>query len=165
MIDCCSFKENVASLIQRFANRWNHGSKVSTQGPLVWDLFVITQFKALMVVLLQVISSWVNTSSTSVTMGGLIVIVQCCYSLQRDSWSTPVMKSLWWEPESHLAANRSDGFKNHTDCFNSTQSTVLKGLEFGGVPDVLLINFVVFVVCFCPFLIYFWWRETWLQIL
>uniref|UniRef100_A0A669EEU7 Transmembrane protein 63A n=1 Tax=Oreochromis niloticus TaxID=8128 RepID=A0A669EEU7_ORENI len=86
-------------------------------------------------------------------MGGLIVIVQCCYSLQRDSWSTPVMKSLWWEPESHLAANRSDGFKNRTDCFNSTQSTVLKGLEFGGVPDVLLINFVVFVFLLIVFTI------------
>lgn len=152
MVDCCNFKENVASLIQRFANRGNHCSKVSTQGPLVRDLFVITQFKALMVVLPQVISSWVNMSSTSVTMRDLILIVQCFYSLQRDSWSTPVMKSLWWEHESHLPANRSDG----TVCFNSTQSTVLKGLEFGGVPAVLLINFVVFVVCFCPFLICFW---------
>lgn len=63
------------------------------------------------------------------------------------------MKSLWWEPESHLAANRSDGFKNRTDCFNSTQSTVLKGLEFGGVPDVLLINFVVFVFLLIVFTI------------
>uniref|UniRef100_A0AAX7T5X7 Transmembrane protein 63A n=1 Tax=Astatotilapia calliptera TaxID=8154 RepID=A0AAX7T5X7_ASTCA len=82
-------------------------------------------------------------------MRDLILIVQCFYSLQRDSWSTPVMKSLWWEQESHLPANRSDG----TVCFNSTQSTVLKGLEFGGVPAVLLINFVVFVILLIIFTI------------
>uniref|UniRef100_A0A7N6FFF8 Transmembrane protein 63A n=1 Tax=Anabas testudineus TaxID=64144 RepID=A0A7N6FFF8_ANATE len=32
-------------------------------------------------------------------------------------------------------------------CFTSTENTVLKGVQFGGVPVVLLIDFCVFLVC------------------
>ncbi|XP_036433047.1 LOW QUALITY PROTEIN: CSC1-like protein 1 [Colossoma macropomum] len=36
-------------------------------------------------------------------------------------------------------------------CFSATQSTVLKGVSFGGVPIVLLLNFVVFLVLLLVF--------------
>ncbi|XP_017579513.1 CSC1-like protein 1 [Pygocentrus nattereri] len=36
-------------------------------------------------------------------------------------------------------------------CFSATQSTVLKGVRFGGVPIVLLLNFVVFLVLLLVF--------------
>ena len=36
-------------------------------------------------------------------------------------------------------------------CFNATQSTVLKGVQFGGVPVVLLLDFIMFLVRVCVF--------------
>uniref|UniRef100_A0A671WX57 Transmembrane protein 63A n=1 Tax=Sparus aurata TaxID=8175 RepID=A0A671WX57_SPAAU len=36
--------------------------------------------------------------------------------------------------------------KDNSSCFSSTQSTVLKGVKFGGVPVVLLLDFCVFLV-------------------
>ncbi|KAM9354320.1 CSC1-like protein 1 [Pholidichthys leucotaenia] len=59
------------------------------------------------------------------------------------------MPSQSLEERSLVAADRSStsGILDYTDCFNSTEkSTVLAGLEFGGVPLVLLINFIVFLV-------------------
>uniref|UniRef100_A0A8C2ZAS8 Transmembrane protein 63A n=1 Tax=Cyclopterus lumpus TaxID=8103 RepID=A0A8C2ZAS8_CYCLU len=52
-----------------------------------------------------------------------------------------------------LASNGSNhsGFPDNTSCFSSTQSTVLKGVGFGGVPIVLLINFCVFLMLLIAF--------------
>uniref|UniRef100_A0A3Q0SIY5 Transmembrane protein 63A n=1 Tax=Amphilophus citrinellus TaxID=61819 RepID=A0A3Q0SIY5_AMPCI len=71
------------------------------------------------------------------------------------------MSSSWWEPEPPRVANGTSppGFLEDTDCFNSSQSTVLAGLEFGGVPVVLLIDFCVFVALLILFFIirkHFW---------
>ena len=46
------------------------------------------------------------------------------------------MSSLW-EP----AGNGS--------CYSPTQSAFLKDVQFGGVPVVLLLDFVLFLVCVC----------------
>ncbi|XP_063079482.1 CSC1-like protein 1 [Engraulis encrasicolus] len=48
----------------------------------------------------------------------------------------------WW---AGLSSNGSSQLDNMV-CFNATQSTVLKGLQFGGVPVVLLLDFIVFLV-------------------
>ncbi|KAL2082111.1 hypothetical protein ACEWY4_021929 [Coilia grayii] len=48
----------------------------------------------------------------------------------------------WW---AGLHSNGSAPGDNVV-CFNATQSTVLKGLQFGGVPVVLLLDFIVFLV-------------------
>ncbi|XP_071335090.1 CSC1-like protein 1 isoform X2 [Trachinotus anak] len=50
------------------------------------------------------------------------------------------MTYLWW-----LITNASD-FRDNSTCFSSTQSTVLNGGDFGGVPVVLLLDFSVFLV-------------------
>ncbi|KAL6095684.1 tmem63a [Pungitius sinensis] len=52
------------------------------------------------------------------------------------------MSSPWLEEWPLLASNRS----NISGCFTSTQSTVLKGIAFGGIPVVLLLDFCVFMV-------------------
>uniref|UniRef100_A0A668A4J2 Transmembrane protein 63A n=1 Tax=Myripristis murdjan TaxID=586833 RepID=A0A668A4J2_9TELE len=51
------------------------------------------------------------------------------------------MSLPWWE----LGTNSSSHVDN-SSCFSSTQSTVLKGVVFGGVHVVLLLDFIVFVV-------------------
>ncbi|XP_042247031.1 CSC1-like protein 1 [Thunnus maccoyii] len=58
------------------------------------------------------------------------------------------MPSVWWEQWPLLVTNGSSppGVLDNSSCFSSTQSTVLKGVSFGGVPVVLLINFSVFLV-------------------
>ncbi|XP_064195219.1 CSC1-like protein 1 isoform X1 [Anguilla rostrata] len=55
------------------------------------------------------------------------------------------MGSPWWERFSLLADNGTAG--NDTgSCFSATESTVLRGVNFGGVPVVLLLDFIVFMV-------------------
>ncbi|XP_069014492.1 CSC1-like protein 1 [Embiotoca jacksoni] len=58
------------------------------------------------------------------------------------------MLSLWWEQWLVLPSNGTSpsGTLDNKGCFSSTQSTVLTGLDFGGVPVVLLINFCVFLI-------------------
>lgn len=58
------------------------------------------------------------------------------------------MSSLWWEQWLLGVGNGSTPipFMNYSGCFSSTQSTVLKGVKFGGVPVVLLLDFCVFLV-------------------
>ncbi|XP_008311095.1 CSC1-like protein 1 [Cynoglossus semilaevis] len=53
------------------------------------------------------------------------------------------MASLWW-----LFPNNTNRlyFMDNATCLNSTHSTVLRGVPFGGVPVVLLLNFSVFLV-------------------
>ncbi|KAL4630590.1 CSC1-like protein 2 isoform X1 [Arapaima gigas] len=52
------------------------------------------------------------------------------------------MDSLWF----HLVDNGT-GPQNSSSCFSSTEgNTVLQGLPFGGVPVVLLLNFIFFLV-------------------
>uniref|UniRef100_A0A3Q2XXJ8 Transmembrane protein 63A n=1 Tax=Hippocampus comes TaxID=109280 RepID=A0A3Q2XXJ8_HIPCM len=58
------------------------------------------------------------------------------------------MSSWWWEQWSLVGSNGTTGSSGSKDktCFNSTQNTVLNGVQFGGVPVVLLLNFSVFLV-------------------
>uniref|UniRef100_A0A671WZR2 Transmembrane protein 63A n=1 Tax=Sparus aurata TaxID=8175 RepID=A0A671WZR2_SPAAU len=58
------------------------------------------------------------------------------------------MSSLWWEQWPLGVGNGSNPIplKDNSSCFSSTQSTVLKGVKFGGVPVVLLLDFCVFLV-------------------
>lgn len=55
------------------------------------------------------------------------------------------MASTWWERLS-VSVNKSTAHVDNSSCFSATQSTVLKGVNFGGVPTVLLIDFSLFVV-------------------
>uniref|UniRef100_A0A671WZS1 Transmembrane protein 63A n=1 Tax=Sparus aurata TaxID=8175 RepID=A0A671WZS1_SPAAU len=70
------------------------------------------------------------------------------YLCRRAAGSTPVMSSLWWEQWPLGVGNGSNPIplKDNSSCFSSTQSTVLKGVKFGGVPVVLLLDFCVFLV-------------------
>ncbi|XP_073348784.1 CSC1-like protein 1 [Pagrus major] len=57
------------------------------------------------------------------------------------------MSSTWWEQWPLAARNGSTpNSLDNSSCFSSTQSTVLKGIQFGGVPVVLLLDFCVFLV-------------------
>ncbi|XP_041831990.1 CSC1-like protein 1 [Melanotaenia boesemani] len=56
------------------------------------------------------------------------------------------MSSPWWETLLISNGNSTFGFLDNSSCFNSNQSTVLAGLNFGGVPLVLLLDFCVFIV-------------------
>uniref|UniRef100_A0A4W5MT99 Transmembrane protein 63A n=1 Tax=Hucho hucho TaxID=62062 RepID=A0A4W5MT99_9TELE len=60
-------------------------------------------------------------------------------------YSAAVMSSTrWW-----LVKNGSAHHVDNSSCFSATESTVLKGNSFGGVPVVLLLDFSVFLVCVC----------------
>ncbi|XP_077443336.1 CSC1-like protein 1 [Stigmatopora argus] len=63
------------------------------------------------------------------------------------------MSSWWWEQWSLLNPNGTTGSSglDNAACFNSTQNTVLKGGQFGGVPVVLLLNFSFFLVLLIVF--------------
>ena len=58
------------------------------------------------------------------------------------------MSSIWWEQWPLGVGNGSTPtpLMDNSSCFSSTQSTVLKGVKFGGVPVVLLLDFCVFLV-------------------
>ncbi|XP_071775116.1 CSC1-like protein 1 [Centroberyx gerrardi] len=56
------------------------------------------------------------------------------------------MSSLWWDQEPLPVTNGTSGNVDNSSCFSSTQSTVLKGVSFGGVHIVLLLDFIVFLV-------------------
>ncbi|KAL0967528.1 hypothetical protein UPYG_G00253390 [Umbra pygmaea] len=58
--------------------------------------------------------------------------------------TAPVMSSLW-RVQSQLWNNGSVS-PDHSSCFNFTENTVLKGVSFGGVHVVLLLDFIVFLV-------------------
>lgn len=55
------------------------------------------------------------------------------------------MASTWW---GHLPLLMDNGTAHldNSSCFSAMQSTVLKGVNFGGVPIVLLLDFIVFLV-------------------
>ncbi|XP_028857924.1 CSC1-like protein 1 isoform X2 [Denticeps clupeoides] len=55
------------------------------------------------------------------------------------------MASEWWEQVPWLGG-RSNVSGDNTTCFSSSQSTVLRGVRFGGVPVVLLLDFIFFLV-------------------
>ncbi|XP_065121960.1 CSC1-like protein 1 [Paramisgurnus dabryanus] len=55
------------------------------------------------------------------------------------------MASTLWDRLPMLVGNDTE-LKDNSSCFSSTQSTVLKGVNFGGVPIVLLLDFIVFLV-------------------
>lgn len=90
-------------------------------------------------------------SCLSLALGGCSLIYIMIYLCRRAAGSTPVMSSLWWEQWLLGVGNGSTPipFMNYSGCFSSTQSTVLKGVKFGGVPVVLLLDFCVFLVCVC----------------
>uniref|UniRef100_A0A3B4YTB4 Transmembrane protein 63B n=1 Tax=Stegastes partitus TaxID=144197 RepID=A0A3B4YTB4_9TELE len=57
------------------------------------------------------------------------------------------MSAPWWEEWPLLVNNgTTPGFWDNSTCYNPSQNTVLSGLEFGGVPVVLLLDFIVFLV-------------------
>uniref|UniRef100_A0A3P8SAA9 Transmembrane protein 63A n=1 Tax=Amphiprion percula TaxID=161767 RepID=A0A3P8SAA9_AMPPE len=51
----------------------------------------------------------------------------------------------WWDQLVNNGTNPPRFWDNST-CYNPSQNTVLSGLEFGGVPIVLLLDFIVFLV-------------------
>ncbi|XP_016125822.1 CSC1-like protein 1 isoform X1 [Sinocyclocheilus grahami] len=61
-----------------------------------------------------------------------------------------MMASAWWERLS-VSVNNGTAHVDNSSCFSATQSTVLKGVNFGGVPIVLLIDFLLFVVLLIVF--------------
>lgn len=57
------------------------------------------------------------------------------------------MSSPWWDQWPLLVNNgTTPGFTDNGTCYNPSQNTVISGLQFGGVPIVLLLNFIVFLV-------------------
>uniref|UniRef100_A0A8C2B5Z3 Transmembrane protein 63A n=1 Tax=Cyprinus carpio TaxID=7962 RepID=A0A8C2B5Z3_CYPCA len=54
--------------------------------------------------------------------------------------------TLCFSPARPSLVDNGSGPVDNSSCFSATQSTVLKGVYFGGVPIVLLMNFVIFVV-------------------
>ncbi|XP_059366703.1 CSC1-like protein 1 [Carassius carassius] len=60
------------------------------------------------------------------------------------------MASTWWERLS-VSVNNGTTPVDNGSCFSATQSTVLKGVNFGGVPIVLLIDFILFVLLLIVF--------------
>uniref|UniRef100_A0A672RYW5 CSC1-like protein 2 n=1 Tax=Sinocyclocheilus grahami TaxID=75366 RepID=A0A672RYW5_SINGR len=50
-----------------------------------------------------------------------------------------------------VSVNNGTAHVDNSSCFSATQSTVLKGVNFGGVPIVLLIDFLLFVVLLIVF--------------
>ncbi|KAB5542088.1 hypothetical protein PHYPO_G00087430 [Pangasianodon hypophthalmus] len=59
------------------------------------------------------------------------------------------MASPWWEQFTSLVEN--DTARSDNSCFSATQNTVLMGVSFGGVPVVLLLDFLVFIVLLLVF--------------
>lgn len=56
------------------------------------------------------------------------------------------MASPGWERFMPLVENHT--MRSDNSCFSATQNTVLMGVSFGGVPIVLLLDFLVFLVSF-----------------
>ncbi|KAJ8009189.1 hypothetical protein DPEC_G00086320 [Dallia pectoralis] len=56
----------------------------------------------------------------------------------------PVMASLWFTHPQLM--NNGSGPYDNSSCFSARESTVLKGVSFGGVHVVLLLDFIVFLV-------------------
>ncbi|MCJ8743147.1 hypothetical protein PDJAM_G00090340 [Pangasius djambal] len=59
------------------------------------------------------------------------------------------MASPWWERFTSLVENNT--VRSDNSCFSATQNTVLMGVSFGGVPVVLLLDFIVFLVLLLVF--------------
>ncbi|KAG9333890.1 hypothetical protein JZ751_009409 [Albula glossodonta] len=67
------------------------------------------------------------------------------YSSSSNRETRVLMASPWWEQFSLLPNNGTASKDN--SCFSATEeSTVLRGVNFGGVPVVLLLDFIVFIV-------------------
>ncbi|XP_051544168.1 CSC1-like protein 1 isoform X2 [Myxocyprinus asiaticus] len=60
------------------------------------------------------------------------------------------MASTWWG-HLPLLVDNGTGHMDNSSCFSATQSTVLKGVTFGGVPTVLLLDFIVFLILLLAF--------------
>uniref|UniRef100_A0A7N8X4I9 Transmembrane protein 63A n=1 Tax=Mastacembelus armatus TaxID=205130 RepID=A0A7N8X4I9_9TELE len=69
--------------------------------------------------------------------------------------SAPVMSFPWWTQQPLLGTNGTSpsGFIDNGSCFTATPSAILNGDNFGGVPEVLLLDFVVFLVLVTVFTI------------
>ncbi|XP_044025397.1 CSC1-like protein 1 isoform X2 [Siniperca chuatsi] len=62
------------------------------------------------------------------------------------------MSSMWWEQWPLLVTNGTSPYGlDNSSCFSSTQSTVLSRKDFGGVPVVLLLDFLVFLMLLIVF--------------
>ncbi|XP_054474175.1 CSC1-like protein 1 [Anoplopoma fimbria] len=61
------------------------------------------------------------------------------------------MSNPWLDQWPLLATNGTTPFADNSTCFSTKQSTVLKGVGFGGVPVVLLLDFCVFWVLLIVF--------------
>lgn len=61
------------------------------------------------------------------------------------------MEAGWSWPWEELAGNGSAPQDNTTTCYDSTKTTVLMGNRFGGVPVVLLLDFLMFLVSVCVY--------------
>ncbi|KAK3545051.1 hypothetical protein QTP86_033259 [Hemibagrus guttatus] len=59
------------------------------------------------------------------------------------------MMPLWWEQFTTLVENNMTRPDN--SCFSATQNTVLMGVSFGGVPVVLMLDLIVFLVLLLVF--------------
>lgn len=68
-------------------------------------------------------------------------------TLSVSSGRALMMSSVWSDQWPWTSTN---GTSVRSSCFNDTQSTVLNGDQFGGVPLVLLLNFSVFLVMCLP---------------
>jgi len=55
------------------------------------------------------------------------------------------MASTWWGQLS-MSVDNGTVHVDNSSCFSATQSTVLKGVNFGGVPIVLMLDCIVFLV-------------------
>lgn len=91
--------------------------------------------------------------SVHVCVGALSGLIKSLFSFNfcagQTCGSSSVMSSPWWEQWPLLASNGTAPPDN-TSCLGPSQSTTFNTLNFGGVPVVLLLNFSVFLVCFCP---------------
>uniref|UniRef100_A0A3Q3MQ41 Transmembrane protein 63A n=1 Tax=Mastacembelus armatus TaxID=205130 RepID=A0A3Q3MQ41_9TELE len=65
------------------------------------------------------------------------------------------MSFPWWTQQPLLGTNGTSpsGFIDNGSCFTATPSAILNGDNFGGVPEVLLLDFVVFLVLVTVFTI------------
>ncbi|XP_051976867.1 CSC1-like protein 1 [Xyrauchen texanus] len=60
------------------------------------------------------------------------------------------MPSTWWG-HLPLLVDNGTAYVDNSSCFSATQSTVLQGVEFGGIPLVLLLDFIFFLILLLAF--------------
>lgn len=78
----------------------------------------------------------------------ILILKRALISFCRDTaGSASAMSSVLWEQWPLMDRNGSSPANPiGAGCFNSSQSTVLIGTEFEGVPIVLLLDFIAFLV-------------------